>query len=195
MSVDLEQVREALAGVGEMWNYVSGKDADDYVVLSGTIFANYVVAKCVRDEDAHLIANAPEWLRQMADELEKLRAEIIKALRKQTNFGIMDCKLALVACSWDYELSIEYLRRVGQSTFDHWRIENGIPKVGELGGNGGNEDKQTVREHALTITERERDGYKSELKIQEDMNVTLQKENDILRARISEIGEMHDGNE
>jgi len=74
--VDIEQVWEALADVGESWQAVIDKGVDgEHIVISGTMVGSYKCAVCDRVEDATLIANAPQWLRQMADELEQLREE------------------------------------------------------------------------------------------------------------------------
>ena len=46
--------------------------------------------------------------------MAKITASDVKALRKQTGAGMMDCKKALVEASGDHEKAIEILRKKGQ---------------------------------------------------------------------------------
>ena len=99
--VDIEQVREALESATAKGNWklekldmgtvchIKADDLDERHIV--TSWNDY------RGQDATLIANAPQWLRQMADELEQLRDEN-RTLNRRVAIAEGECKTTIEDC-------------------------------------------------------------------------------------------------
>ena len=65
------------------------------------------------------------------------KKRLINELRSKVNFGLLDCKKALIECDWNLEEAYDYLMRFGYSTtrnyenYEEWRYKKYRERVKE----------------------------------------------------------------